>query len=798
MDEKSTAGSRENDVDRTIIIPAEKIISPEQKAGAERTAAASPASGAAGEGSGRRSILSDLGNFLFPRRTAVDDTIELIRSGGKKSEIPPAPPAPPAPSDAPAARVSELYEVNAEPFASGGQGRISLAVDRALGCSVALKSLHDQLCSDEQARRNFLNEAKLTASLDHPSVIPIHGLFGDGGNGMHLAMKLISGHTLSDYLENIVSIYEKKGVRRFDEQKSLRNRMEIFLRVCDAMEYAHARRIIHRDLKPENIMIGRHRETYVTDWGLAVSLDDPMPSDKVHGTPAFIAPEVLATRKSDVRSDIYALGLILFELVTLRPAFSGDDLSTLLKQVRQGQHAPLRHRFKCRIDGDLKAVILKAIALDPEKRYQQVSDLAEDIRRCLANEETTARPDNLFSGLCRWGVNHRRGMLVTMLVLLLLGVAAVARTLYREMLWSTEKRLHDNAIGAAYNGVTGTANALGKSLQKIEYQLEQLRLNLLFSTLKVEGPVRFPRNYFVPMEKYVASPPPSFVDSDSYRHPVDPENAGIFNYLGKKVDMSQLKFFANTGHCMRQSVLGLIDSKDERNEKAAVEFLLKKAHPVKKIYFVLRDGTFACYPGSRDDFPPGYYPPGRIWYQRAVEAEGRLVWSGPYRDSGVHGESVITCSAAMFGADRKIAAIVAIDFSLTQLARELLIPTDRKYRGVCEKLLLNSAGKVIFRIVPGGRHRVMPFDDPRLLRRMGKMKYGTIQTTDPDTGREMLLAFAHLDAIDVLYVEYLDLTSLIEEQQKNNNGEMSGGGFGRMLPRSGAPASSAGKKRNKK
>ena len=476
MDEKSADRIPEEELDRTIIIQPEE----EKSAGEGKSAAPVPPESSlrptkvlieeevpAPE---RHSILGDLSNFLFPRRSVVDDTIEIIRAAGdepgsdlKNCGI----------EEAPVAEVDELYNVDPKPFASGGQGSVSLAVDRALGCSIAMKSLHEHLLHDSGARQNFIKEAKLTASLDHPSIVPIHGLFRDDKDGMHLAMKLISGHTLSAYLRKIVAIYEKKGVRFFDEQKSLRNRIEIFLRVCDAMEHAHSRNIIHRDLKPENIMIGRHRETYITDWGLAVPVSEGQTLTKITGTPAFIAPEVLTTRKADFRSDIYSLGIILFELVTLKPAFSEKDLPTLLRQVKLGQHAPVTHHFHCHIDNDLKAVILKAIALDPDDRYQQVSQLAEDLRRCLANEETVARPDNLFTRACRWGVKHRRGMLVAMLLLILFVVGGFARMLYREILWSTERRLRDNAIGQAYRDVNATATALGKNLQKIEYQLDR-------------------------------------------------------------------------------------------------------------------------------------------------------------------------------------------------------------------------------------------------------------------------------------------------------------------------------------
>ena len=454
----------ESAADRTIVIPAD---APPRPRDTDPVPAPEPDAAGNTQDWKHLSILSDLGSFLFPRRSVVDDTLEIIRDA-KFAEDKAALPA----SGCELEDVARRYDVAPKPFASGGQGRISKAVDRALGCEVALKSLHDKFRGDEHARNNFLREAKLTAALDHPSIIPIHGLYGDDDNGMHLAMKMISGHTLSEYLKNIATVYRKKGIGRFNEAKSLRNRIEILLKVCEAVEYAHARKIIHRDLKPDNIMIGRHRETYVTDWGLATHLDEARALSKVDGTPGYLAPEVLIERRADVRSDIYSLGIILFELTTLSPAFPDADLGALLKLVKAGRIRPIRHRFQCRIDADLKAIIRKAVNFDPARRYRSVAEFSEDLRRYLTNDETIARPDGLFGKVCRWSMNHRRGMLLIIMTLLLLGIAGVARTLYKEMRWSVERRLRDNAAGAVYANVSATANLLGKDLEGIENKLE--------------------------------------------------------------------------------------------------------------------------------------------------------------------------------------------------------------------------------------------------------------------------------------------------------------------------------------
>lgn len=134
----------------------------------------------------------------------------------------------------------------------------------------------------------------MTAQLDHPAIVPIYSLKSDGENGLHLAMKMINGITLKDYLKQVATHYRLDGVRAFDEEKSLRNRLEIFLKACDALEYAHSRNIMHRDLKPENIMTGEYHETYIMDWGIARPiLPQPEGASVLAGTPQYLAPEAI-------------------------------------------------------------------------------------------------------------------------------------------------------------------------------------------------------------------------------------------------------------------------------------------------------------------------------------------------------------------------------------------------------------------------------------------------------------------------------------------------------------------------
>ncbi len=293
-------------------------------------------------------------------------------------------------------------------FAQGGTSRVSIARDRNLGRLVAVKSLKNEDDRDGHLFTSFVTEAKVTAQLDHPGIIPIYGLSRGDGKEIHLIMKLVNGKTLREYLRNTTLNYRMRGIEVFDEGMMLRRRLEIFLRVCDTISYAHHRNVIHRDLKPENIMIGKYMEVYVMDWGLAKILSEegetkrPASPERLTGTPRYFPPEVLAGEPSDPRSDIFTLGLILQEIVTLQYAVVGKDAHEHMKHIADGDIAPVEHLFHWKIDKALKAVIKKATAYWPDERYQTVDDLAEDLRRYMAGLSVAAAPDSLWSIFTRW------------------------------------------------------------------------------------------------------------------------------------------------------------------------------------------------------------------------------------------------------------------------------------------------------------------------------------------------------------------------------------------------------------
>ena len=279
-------------------------------------------------------------------------------------------------------------------IAEGGQGILSSAADLPLNRLVAVKSLKKEFVHNSEQRSRFIAEAKVTAQLDHPSIVPIYTLTTDEENGLHLAMKKLQGLTLQEYLEQVSRCYSMDGVRSYDEQKSIRYRLDLFLRICDAIAYAHSRNVLHCDLKPENIMIGEYHEAYVMDWGIAHPIrnaeynpENWVRPKMISGTPRFLAPEVIAGDLPDERADVFALGLILFEIVTLQPAFSGKDNETLMAKILDGKMAEVKHLYRIKIDTDLEAfkaqISKRCRGRKNQLDFRKIRRLAENINIAL-------------------------------------------------------------------------------------------------------------------------------------------------------------------------------------------------------------------------------------------------------------------------------------------------------------------------------------------------------------------------------------------------------------------------------
>lgn len=370
------------------------------------------------------------------------------------------------------------YVVDGE-LGRGGMGVVLRVVDRDLHRDVAMKVLlNDQ---GDRDRRRFIEEAQITGQLEHPNIVPVHDIGIDANGRMFFTMKLVRGRSLSDVLDL---------VRRNDPSVSVFTRfrlLRIFIQICNAMAFAHSRGVVHRDLKPSNIMLGDFGEVLVADWGLSRVLpperraaartlakagmsrpvvDDPGPTPPtgelgdledrlatvvqsmrsgqetvqgavVEGTPVYMPPEQARGDlvQIDERSDIYALGAILYEILTLYPPVWGRNIDEVLDNVINHRITPPGARAPERdIPIDLSAIALKALSAEREHRYQTAVGLRQDIEAHLEHRSVSARDDSALEML---GKLLKRNRTATLVILVSISVVSVVlsvsfRTVKRE------------------------------------------------------------------------------------------------------------------------------------------------------------------------------------------------------------------------------------------------------------------------------------------------------------------------------------------------------------------------------
>jgi TolB-like protein/tRNA A-37 threonylcarbamoyl transferase component Bud32 len=254
---------------------------------------------------------------------------------------------------------------------AGGMGEVYRARDSRLDRTVAIKVMRPSVAADEYHRKRFLREARATAALSNPGIAVLYDA-GEAGECLYLAMEYVEGHTLQQEIGN--GPISSSTLRNYS------------LQIAAALEHAHARGIIHRDIKSANIMVTGSGVLKLLDFGLAQNTQ-PMEetasivtaAGAIVGTLHYCAPEVLAGRTATIRSDIYGLGVVMYEMGCGRVPFAGLDAPSLISAALRGQVPPVRHRNPA-IPEQLSNVIEQAMALEPQHRFQSAAELAAALR----------------------------------------------------------------------------------------------------------------------------------------------------------------------------------------------------------------------------------------------------------------------------------------------------------------------------------------------------------------------------------------------------------------------------------
>jgi serine/threonine-protein kinase len=284
--------------------------------------------------------------------------------------------------------------------ASGGMGAVHLVVDKAIGRKMAMKTMHAMLREDDRMLRLFLREARTTGLLDHPNIVPVYDV-GEKDGALYFTMKLVSGRTLRDIIRA-----EPNGVT---DPNLLFNLLDVIVKMCDALAFAHSRGVVHCDIKPANVMIGDFGEVYLMDWGIArvrgsqpekssyfppPSEDAPPPSssqsnntgDAVLGTASYMSPEQAEGNRVllDSKSDVFSVGAVLYDILCGRPPYKTGGYEETLALAREAKYDPPSVvAGEGRISPELERIVMKAMSRHRSERYPGCDAFKADLLRYM-------------------------------------------------------------------------------------------------------------------------------------------------------------------------------------------------------------------------------------------------------------------------------------------------------------------------------------------------------------------------------------------------------------------------------
>ena len=579
----------------------------------------------------------------------------------------------------------------------GGMGDVLKMRQRDLKRVVAVKVIQGQSWKDPQLSRRFFTEAKVTAQLTHPNIIPVYGVEWTSDGRPAFSMKLVNGQTFLEYVDDCG---RNPGV----ERTSVPRRLDHFLKVCDALAYSHDRGVLHRDIKPDNLMLGAFNEVYVLDWGIAkvlgsaddtadgkhLTTEDPTKTAKgdIFGTPSYMSPEQAMGMPLTPASDQYSLGLVLQELVTLTRANPGTTSESAWRCASDAERAPVMGDGGRKVSADLKAIIQKATAVKPKKRYSNVGAFADDIRRFLGNQEVLANPDGRWRRLTRWA--QTRPVLLLGAVASSLLVATLAALFSVVVLLGMSSWAHYQERKTA--AIVHTADRQGHRIDAvlIRHQSTLENLSQMIEHLWEQGVVSDGQIY--DRKRLGAGDVPA-----------DWGHSERYGYPSTFTDMLVLFVPGTDRAAVEPGVRRLLPVIDAFRETAlrshspmSVHLPEEEIHrlfsesgvPIAWLYIGLEDGVLINWPRN-NEYGVEYDPRKRPWYRENTAAAGARFGTLYQGASGF--SMLLPCNRLLQTESGEVFGVAGLDMALDTVI-EMLQSDDES---VIASYLVDSAGRIV-------------------------------------------------------------------------------------------------------
>ncbi len=598
-------------------------------------------------------------------------------------------------------------------IAHGAMGEILMARDNELGRTVALKKIHSHIADEPNYMVRFFKEAQITAQLEHPNIVPIYRM-RVVQNHVGYTMKLIDGKTLKDMLEDAREQVRQWG--RPDERHNLAALLQHFLKVCDAMHYAHRKGVIHRDLKPLNIMVGPYNDVYVMDWGIAkvINLSDDtyteLAQQSIHddndaqiggvtqsgdmlGTPAYMSPEQAMGKHEmlDHRSDLFTLGLILYELIILRKPYKGHNHILLLSEARKGKiRKPIPFSRKLEVPGPLIAIVHKATRFKPEDRYDTVDEFATDIRRFLNGRAIQAQPDTLVQQAARWMNRHRVAAFNIFAYSIIAAFVITAGTLYMHQKDRIQAQLAAEHTSDFLRQVGSQAQHIDSRFLEYEAILEGIAAAA--SNLLNHGHAD-PSPYYLHTDYLIAdTAPPDYTPAPAHNIPISVDwpvyklAPGVTRRAAEPV----IRRLNPLRHTLKRLIVRSHDLDIPINDVAAIRQVIRSAGLPISTFLGLEEGFLMDYPG-RTGYTEVYDPRQRPWYRQALQ-QRRTGWTLPYIDVTGRGW-MLPCTTPLYDTEGIIIGVAAVEMTLDYIREHLLI--TEAMQDIHAAYLLDNEGRVV-------------------------------------------------------------------------------------------------------